>query len=105
MMARPNRLREAGGRATKNPEHAGRGMAQATVYFGAGRNVGIRPGDLVGAIANEAQLPSRVIGPIKISGDFSLVTLPKEVVPGVIKAFGRKRLKGQKVTVRLFREP
>jgi ATP-dependent RNA helicase DeaD len=76
----------------------------ATLHFGAGRTAGIRPGDLVGAIANEAGLNSNVIGPIKISDQFSLVKVPEELVSGVIKALGRTRIKGQKVTIRLYRE-
>jgi ATP-dependent RNA helicase DeaD len=76
----------------------------ATLHFSAGRTAGIRPGDLVGAIANEAGLNSNVIGPIKISDQFSLVKVPEELAPGVIKALGRTRIKGQKVTIRLYRE-
>lgn len=85
-------------------ERQGRGLAQATLHFSAGRNAGIRPGDLVGAIANEARLNSNVIGPIKIAEDFSLVNVPEEVAASVLKALSRSRIKGQKVTVRLYRE-
>jgi len=76
----------------------------ATLHFGAGRTAGIRPGDLVGAIANEAGLNSNMIGPIKIADQFSLVKVPGEVAQGVINALGRTRIKGQKVPVRLYRE-
>ena len=41
------------------------------VYVGAGRAAGIRPGDLVGAIANEAGVPSRLIGAIEAEERFS----------------------------------
>jgi ATP-dependent RNA helicase DeaD len=85
-------------------DRPGRATPMATLHFGAGRTAGIRPGDLVGAIANEAGLNSNVIGPIKISDQFSLVKVPEELVSGVIKALGRTRIKGQKVTIRLYRE-
>ena len=75
-----------------------------TLQFSAGRAVGIRPGDLVGAIANEAKLNSNVLGPIKISDQSSQVHVPEELAKGIIKAFSRTRLKGHKVTVRLHRE-
>ncbi|GJL50136.1 MAG: DEAD-box ATP-dependent RNA helicase CshA [Nitrospirales bacterium] len=81
-----------------------RSTGMVTLQFGAGRAAGIRPGDLVGAIANEAKLNSNVIGPIKISEQSSQVKVPEELAKGIIKAFGRTRLKGQKVTVRLNRE-
>lgn len=79
-------------------------MPLATLHFSAGRAAGIRPGDLVGAIANEAGLNSNMIGPIKIADDFSLVNVPEELASGVIKALSRSRIKGQKVTIRLSRE-
>ena len=74
------------------------------LLFNAGRTAGIRPADLVGAIANEAGLHSNMIGPIKIADQFSLVKVPEELAKGIIKAFGRTRLKGKKVTVRIHPE-
>jgi len=40
---------------------------------------GLRPGNLVGAIANEAQLTSKHIGRIEILKDYSLVELPADL--------------------------
>ena len=74
------------------------------VYVGAGREAGIRPGDLVGAIANEAKVNSSVIGAIQIEERFSIVDVPEGMAGGIIDALGRSRIKGRKVPVRLFRE-
>ena len=74
------------------------------VYVGAGREAGIRPGDLVGAIANEAKINSSVIGAIQIEERFSIVDVPEGMAGGIIDALGRSRIKGRKVPVRLFRE-
>jgi ATP-dependent RNA helicase DeaD len=76
----------------------------ATLHFSAGKNASIRPGDFVGAIANEAGINSNVIGPIKIADQFSLVQVPEELAQGIMKALSRTRIKGKKVTVRLHRE-
>ena len=76
----------------------------AKLYIGAGRTAGIRPGDLVGAIANETRLASNLIGAIEVAERFSLVDVPEEQASGIIDALGRTRIKGRKVTVRLFRE-
>ncbi len=78
------------------------GMAR--VYVGAGREAGIRPGDLVGAIANEAKVSSNVIGAIEIEERFSIVDVPEAMASGIIEILGRARIKGRKVAVRLFRE-
>jgi ATP-dependent RNA helicase DeaD len=76
----------------------------ARIYVGAGRDTGIRPGDLVGAIANEAKINSNVIGAIQIEERFSLVDVPEPLVKGIVEVLGRTRIKGRKVPVRLFRE-
>jgi ATP-dependent RNA helicase DeaD len=103
-LPRGARTRGSEGRPVGKRDRPGRSTATATLHFGVGRAAGIRPGDLVGAIANEAGLNSNMIGPIKIADQFSLVKVPEELAQGIIKALGRSRMKGQKVTVRLYRE-
>ena len=76
----------------------------AKLYIGAGKTAGIRPGDLVGAIANEAKLASSRIGAIEVSDRFSLVDVPDALAGAIIDALGKTRIKGHKVTVRLFRD-
>ncbi|EKF75536.1 DEAD/DEAH box helicase [Alcanivorax hongdengensis A-11-3] len=46
-----------------------------------GHDHGVKPGNIVGAIANEAKLPSRLIGPIRIHQDHSVVELPEDLSP------------------------
>src|SRR5690606_38972804 len=97
------RIKEKTGGSPAGYQHAGRSINLATVHIGAGQAAGIRPGDLVGAIANEAGLKSQLIGPITIGDHFSLVKVPEELAQGVIKALSRTRIKGKKVAVRLHR--
>ncbi|MDH5253748.1 MAG: DbpA RNA binding domain-containing protein, partial [Nitrospira sp.] len=78
------------------------GMAR--LYVGAGRESGIRPGDLVGAIANEAKVSAGVIGAIEIEERFSIVDVPVEMAKGILEALSRTRIKGQKVPVRVFKD-
>jgi len=96
--------RGAVGRSAGRRERHDRSIPMATLHFSAGKNESIRPGDFVGAIANEAGLNSNQIGPIKISDDFSLVKVPEELAQGIMKVLGRTRIKGKKVKVRLYRE-
>lgn len=70
------------------------------VYIGAGRKQNMRPADLVGAIANEAQIDAGQIGAIEITDNFSLVELPENLVDPVITALRAARIKGKKQTVR-----
>ncbi|MEO6122839.1 MAG: DEAD/DEAH box helicase [Ilumatobacteraceae bacterium] len=74
----------------------------ARLYVSLGRKEGIRPGDLVGAIANETNLSGREIGPIKLAEHFSIVGVPEWAADDVIEALKRTTLKNQKATVRRY---
>jgi ATP-dependent RNA helicase DeaD len=96
--------REGQSRPFYAPGRGGRTAGMAKVYIGAGKEAGIRPGDLVGAIANEAGLNSNVIGAVEVMDRFSLVEVPEVLAREIIEALSRTRVKGQKVAVRLFVE-
>ena len=76
-----------------------------SLFIGAGRDAGVRPSDLFGAITNEAKLPPRAIGAIEIADRFSLVEVPGDSADAVIEALRRTTLRGRKVVVRRERFP
>nr|CEL14265.1 DEAD-box ATP-dependent RNA helicase CshA [Kibdelosporangium sp. MJ126-NF4] len=78
----------------------GPGGDVARLFLGIGRNAGIRPQDLVGAIAGESSLTGRDIGAIEIADRFSLVEIPESAVDEVISALKHSTIKGKKPTVR-----
>jgi len=81
------------------------GMADAaTIFIGAGRAARVRPGDLVGAIVNEANVNAKDVGSIQIAERFSLVEVPEAVAEDVIRALRGAGVRGKKVTVRRERE-
>ena len=80
------------------------GRPVARIFIGAGRQAGIRPGDLVGAITNEAGIPATDLGAIEITDRFSLVELPEALVDDVVAAMRKATLRGQKVPVRRDRD-
>ena len=89
-------------RRGSGPSSSGR---TARLYVGGGRKVGIRPQDLVGAIANETRLTGRDIGAIEITDRFSLVEVPEDAAAEVMAALRATRVKGNKVQVRMDRQP
>ncbi len=99
----------AAGGGTRRAHRGGPGQpppeGMARIFVGAGRIAGIRPQDLVGAIANEAQIAGREIGGIQIADRFSLVDIPAPEADRVIQALRSGSLKGRKVTVRRDRGP
>jgi ATP-dependent RNA helicase DeaD len=78
--------------------------SMSRLFVSAGRGAGIRPKDLVGAIANESSLKGSEIGAIEITQNFSLVEVPEHAADEVIVALGRSTIKGKKATVRLDRD-
>ncbi len=70
------------------------------LYIGLGRSQGIRPGDLVGAIANESDLTGRDIGPISITAKFSTVDVPEDAADAVIAAIKQTTIRGKRPTIR-----
>ncbi len=82
----------------------GTGEPMARLWIGAGRQAGVRPADLVGAISGETGLKSAFIGAIEIADRFSLVEVPDEVADDVIEALAATKLRGQKVVVRRDRD-
>ncbi len=74
----------------------------AFVFISLGRKAGVRPGDLVGAIANESGLTGRQIGPIRISEQHSVVGVPKDDLDRVINAMDRATMRGKPVKARPY---
>jgi ATP-dependent RNA helicase DeaD len=93
----------AGPRAPR-PRPRDDGKPMTKIFIGAGRQAGIRPGDLVGAITNEAGIESRDLGAIEITDRFSLVEVPEVQVNDIVAAMRKATLRGQKVPVRRDRD-
>ena len=64
-----------------------------------GRAHGVRPGNLVGAIANEAGLESANIGQIAIFDEYSTVDLPAGMPREVFKVLGRAWVVGRQLRI------
>ncbi len=72
----------------------------AGIYIGGGRKLKIRPGDIVGAIVNEAKLDASSIGAIQVAERHSTVLVPKDIVEHVISALNAASIKGKRLVVR-----
>ncbi|WNG16294.1 DEAD/DEAH box helicase [Cystobacter fuscus] len=92
---RPDAPRSAKRRA---PPDASFDMAR--LFIGVGRQAGVRPSDLVGAIAGEAGVEGKRIGAIQIGDTYSLVEVPESLADQVIAALRQTTLRGRKAQVR-----
>ena len=68
-----------------------------------GRRDYVRPGDIVGAIAGEANIPGNTIGSIDIFDKHTFVDVPKEVANRVVDAMEGNTIKGRRVNIEIAR--
>jgi ATP-dependent RNA helicase DeaD len=94
---------QQGARPPKPGRKDRRSEPTARVFISAGRASGLRPQDVVGAIANEAGLSGRDIGAIEIADRFAIVEVPQSSGKDVIAALNRTRLQGNRVKARYDR--
>lgn len=76
-------------------------VGMVRLFVSAGRQMGLRPADIVGAFANQAGVPGRAIGAIDLYDDFTFVDLPGEFVAQVLDALGRTRFRNRPVVIRV----
>lgn len=67
------------------------------LFLPLGKRRGVRPGDLVGALANELGIPSADIGRITVGANASFVRVPVEVAEHLIQDVGRIQIRGVEV--------
>jgi len=67
-----------------------------------GRRNQIKPGNIVGAIANEADLESKYIGEIEIRDDYSTVDLPADMPKEVMSILKKVRVAGRPLEISVY---
>ena len=109
-----NKSREASRREPRAPREprekrprkpkgkVGKGMDTYRVEVGKQHRA--RPGNIVGAIANEAGLDSQYIGNIVIQEHYSLVDLPRDMPEDVFLDLKQTRVLGQKLNITLVED-
>ena len=104
--AHANERSHAGGGETRQRGRGSRFDPQEIYRLEVGSVHGVQPGNIVGAIANEARLDGSQINRIDIRGDHSFVRLPEDIPPEVLSRLQRVRVKGQLLSIsRVERRP
>lgn len=112
--------RDSGGRRSRNPatgERQGNFEGRRTrrpvrspaegmqrYWIGVGRSDGVQPGNIVGAVANEAGISGQDIGPIHIRDAFSTIDLPSGLPSDVLAVLGRTWVAGKQLKLRPYTE-
>ena len=63
----------------------------------------MKPGNIVGAIANEAELESKYIGEIEIRDDYSTVDLPADMPNEVMAVLKKTRVAGRPLSIAVYK--
>ncbi|BAN01030.1 DEAD/DEAH box helicase [Ilumatobacter coccineus] len=71
-----------------------------SLQFNLGRSAGVRPGDLVGAIANESNIRGNEIGAIKINDKSAFVQVPEKHAGKVLRSMDGAKIRNKPVRVR-----
>ena len=71
------------------------------IRFNIGRNAQIRPSDLVGAIASEANVSGKRLGYIGIEDKYSFVDVPAELAGQIMQAMRGNQVRGKQVKVEI----
>ncbi|TFW34806.1 DEAD/DEAH box helicase [Massilia horti] len=66
---------------------------------------GVKPGNIVGAIANEAGIPSKLIGRIEIYDDYTMLDLPADLTPDLLDHLKTVWVAGRQLNITRDGEP
>jgi ATP-dependent RNA helicase DeaD len=71
------------------------------LFIDAGRRSGVRPNDIVGAIANEAGVPGKSIGTIDIYDRFTFVEVPKQYQEQVLRRMADATIRNRPTNIKV----
>ena len=96
------------GQRERRPVGAARGRrdgAMTRLFLRVGKRDGVRPADVVGAIANEAGVPGEAIGDIDLYDTFSFVEVPEDAADAVLAALDHTTIRGREPRASIARPP
>ncbi len=73
------------------------GMARLFINIGKAQKV--KPKDILGAIAGEANMPGNLVGAIDLFDKYTVVEVPKENAPEVLRAMKNVKIKGKTINI------
>jgi len=92
-------------RSDKKKPNAGPGKGMERFRLEVGHRHGVKPGNIVGAVANEAGLESQYIGRIDIFDDHSTIDLPEGMPKDIFQDLKKARVAGQPLRISRLSTP
>ncbi|MDD4371587.1 MAG: DEAD/DEAH box helicase [Anaerostipes sp.] len=87
---------------SKNEEDFGDTGAEAgmvRLFINIGKKKGVRPGDILGAIAGESSISGDLVGAIDMHDQYTFVEVPQEVAKDVLYGMRHAKIKGKSVSM------
>ncbi|TWT92499.1 DEAD/DEAH box helicase [Neorhodopirellula pilleata] len=96
--------KDRGGDAGRPPRQLGPPEAGMVRYrIDVGWNDGVKPGNIVGAVANEAGIEGQYIGPISIRNEFSTIDLPEGMPEDIYQKLRKTWVSGKRLNLEVSR--
>lgn len=67
------------------------------LFINLGKNQGVKPGDILGAIAGESGMPGRLVGSIDMYDKYTFVEVPSDQAEIVLSAMNHVKIRGKNV--------
>jgi len=79
--------------------NTGAEVGMVRLFINIGRKQGVRPGDILGAIAGESGMEGKLIGTIDVYDKYTFVEVPQENAQEVLRAMEHCKIKGKPVNI------
>ena len=74
------------------------------LFINIGKNQGVKPGDVLGAIAGESGMPGKLVGSIDMYDRYTFVEVPEDCADEVLEAMKSARIKGKSIHMEIARQ-
>ena len=69
------------------------------LFINIGKKQGVKPGDILGAIAGESGMPGKLVGSIDMYDKYTFVEVPRENARDVLQAMDHAKIKGKMINI------
>ncbi len=80
-------------------DNTGAEEGMARLFINIGKAQKVKPKDILGAIAGEANIPGNLVGAIDLYDKYTFVEVPKENAAAVLKAMKNVKIKGKAINI------
>lgn len=98
---RGDRGRSPRGRESGRGSRNGGDSNMARLFINIGKDLNVKPGDVLGAVAGETGIPGKMVGSIDMYDKYTFVEVPQDIADMVVDAMQNAKIKGKSVHMEL----